>query len=278
MEKAIDCDTYFDPQRAGGGYESPSSQAVGPGPISQPAGQQTGLMRLGIVVAMPAEARSLTKRRLALGEQIQLQENISLHLSGVGPKRARRAAEALLEKGCTALLSWGIAGGLAPGLSPGSLVLPKWVIAADEHTYDVDPRWHDLMVSRLSGQLDLHTEALAESPGVLASPTEKKVLFRRTSAVAVDMESAAVARVAQAGNISFMAVRAISDPVDSPIPKSALVAFSSSGRLSVLRLLKGLVEHPTDLFDLVRLGLNTHAAHATLMVVARSLSGTLLIR
>lgn len=226
-------------------------------------------MRLGIVVAMPTEARSLTKRRLVLGEQIQLQESISLHLSGIGPRRARRAAEALLGKGSTALLSWGIAGGLIPSLSPGSLVIPRSIIAADRTCYGVDLNWHGRIVNRLSSQLIPHTEPLAESPGVLTSPAEKKALFHRTGAVAVDMESAAVALVAKAAKAPFMAVRAIADPVNLALPKNALVAFSSSGRLSVLSILKGLLQHPMDLFTLARLGLNFRAAQDTLATVAR---------
>jgi adenosylhomocysteine nucleosidase len=225
-------------------------------------------MSLGIVVAMPAEARSLTQRRLVPGEQAQLQENISLHLSGIGPKRARRAAEALLENGSTALLSWGTAGGLIPGLFPGVLIIPRRIIAADQTYYDVDLNWHAAIIRRLSSQRNLHTEPVAESAGVLASPAEKKALSHRTGAVAVDMESAAIAAVARGAKVPFMAVRAIVDSVDRPLPKITFVAFSSSGQLSLPRVLKGLLQHPMDLFGLARLGLNFRAAQGTLATVA----------
>ncbi len=227
-------------------------------------------MRLGIVVAMPAEARSLTKQRVVLGEQIQLQERISLCLSGVGPRRARRAAEALLMKGSTALLSWGTAGGLDEGLSPGSLVLPRSVIASDQTVYEVHADWHGRIVSLLSDKLNLHTEPLAESPGVLVSPAAKKALSHRTGAIAVDMESAAVGLVARAANVPFMALRAIADPVGMPLPKSALVAFNSSGQMRVLGVLKGLLRHPTDLLRLVYLGISFRTAQGTLTTVAQT--------
>ncbi len=234
-------------------------------------------MRLGIVVAMPAEARSLTKQRLALGGQTEIQEGISLHLSGIGPRRARRAAEALVKKGCTALLSWGTAGGLVPGLSPGSLLLPKRIIAADQTVHDVDPGWHGRMVNRLSGRLKLLTEPLAESPGVLTRPAEKQNLSHRTGAVAVDMESAALAAVAQRAAIPFIAVRAISDDIDLEIPRSFLAAVDEHGRLRPVILLKGLAKRPFELFALIRLGRSFHAAQVTLMTVVRLMGNNGLI-
>jgi adenosylhomocysteine nucleosidase len=228
-------------------------------------------MRLGIVVAMPAEARSLTKQRLVLGGQIEIQEGISLHVSGIGPRRARRSAEGLLGKGCTALLSWGTAGGLVPGLSPGSLLLPKRVIAADQTVRDVDLSWHGRIIDRLSGRLRVQTEPLAESPGALTTPAEKKHLSHRTEAVAVDMESAALAAVAQRAAIPFLAIRAISDDVALKIPRSFLTAMDERGRLRLIILLKGLARRPIDLFALIRLGRGFHAAQAALTTVAHLL-------
>ncbi len=226
-------------------------------------------MRLGIVVAMPAEARTLTKQRLALGEQTEIQQGIFLHLSGIGPRRARRSAEALLEKGCTALLSWGTAGGLVHDLPPGRLLLPKRIIAADQTVRDVDLSWHGRIVGQLSGRLRLQTEPLAESPGVLTTPAEKETLFHRTGAIAVDMESAALAAVAQRAAIPFIAIRAISDDMDLEIPRSFLSAMDEKGRLRSLMLFKGLARRPIELFALIRLGRGFHAAQVALTTVAR---------
>ena len=98
---------------------------------------------LGIVVAVTGEARSLVKQSVANGDLIRLPDGAMLTVSGIGPKRATVASRALLENGAAALLSWGSAGGLSPDLFPGSLILPKAVIASNRSCYCVDATWHN---------------------------------------------------------------------------------------------------------------------------------------
>ncbi len=95
-------------------------------------------MRLGIIAATAAEARTLAKAPIPPGELIHLPTGSLMLLSGMGAHRARLAARTLLENGATALVSWGVAGGLAPGLSPGSLILPETIIAIDQSVYPAD--------------------------------------------------------------------------------------------------------------------------------------------
>src|SRR5208337_4157039 len=109
------------------------------------------LRRLGIVVAMTAEARSLVREPTVTEGLIHLADGILVKLSGIGPRRAGEAAKNLLENGATALLSWGCAGALVPTLSPGSLVLPSSVIGADQSCYSSDPTWHGRLLNRLKG-------------------------------------------------------------------------------------------------------------------------------
>jgi adenosylhomocysteine nucleosidase len=227
------------------------------------------LSHLGIVVAVPAEAQSLAKQPIANGELIHLSEGAMLKISGMGPRRAALASRTLLEKGATALLSWGSAGGLAPKLFPGSLILPKTVIASDQSRYHVEASWHQRLGNRLKGHVDFHTEPLVESTSVVRTPAEKAVLFLRTGAIGVDMESAAVATVAQEAQVPFMVVRAVADSTDTTIPKSSLKAVDEFGRLSGFKLIQGLVEYPGEFFALVRIARNYRAAQRTLAVVAR---------
>ena len=234
------------------------------------------MRRLGIVVAMTAEARSLVREPPVIEGTIRLGEGILVKLSGIGPQRAGEAAKNLLEYGATALLSWGCAGALVPALSPGSLVLPNTVIGADQFSYSSDPTWHGRLLDRLKGCIDLHHGPLAESGTVLRSSAEKKVLFERTGAMAVDMESGAVARVAHEAHASFIALRAIADSAGVTIPQSSVGAVNEFGELNLLRLLKELIRQPFELFAMIRLGWNFRAAQATLAKVAR-LAGTNLL-
>jgi len=229
-------------------------------------------------VAVTAEARSLVKQSVANGELIRLPDGAMLSISGMGPGRATEASRALLEKGVTALLSWGSAGGLAPEISPGSLILPKTVIASNRARYHVDATWHNRLCHRLEGHINFLTEPMTESTTVVCSPEEKAILFRETGAIGVDMESAAVAAVAQKKEVPFLVVRAVADAVDTTIPKSTLKAFDEFGRLRFLKLIHGFVQHPTELFALLRIGRNYGAAQRTLATVVRLTGNNLLIQ
>jgi len=250
---------------------------MGLGTLSQPSEQEIRLIRLGIVVAMTAEARSLVQKPILSGDLMHLSEGTVIQLSGMGPQKAGEAGKNLLGHGATALLSWGSAGGLVSTLSPGGLVLPGKVIGADQSSYTTDPPWRGRLLDRLKGSLDLHQGSLAESVTALKGPAEKKVLFERTGAIAVDMESGALAKVAQEAGVPFMAVRAIADPADMTIPQSSLRAVDEFGELSLLKLLSGLIRHPAELFDLIRLGRNFRAAQVTLSKVAHLAGSQLLI-
>ncbi|HMK76517.1 MAG TPA: purine phosphorylase [Thermodesulfobacteriota bacterium] len=234
------------------------------------------MRRLGIVVAMTAEARSLVREPTVTKGLTHLAEGILVKLSGIGPRRAGEAAKNLLGHGATALLSWGCAGALVPTLSPGSLFLPSSVIGADQCSYSPDPTWHGCLLNRLKGCVDLHQGSLAESGTVLRSSAEKRVLFERTGAMAVDMESGAVARVAQEADAPFVAIRAIADSADMAIPQSSVGATDEFGELNLLRLLKELIRRPFELFAMIRLAWNFRAAQVTLAKVAR-LAGTNLL-
>jgi adenosylhomocysteine nucleosidase len=235
------------------------------------------LKRLGIVAAMGTEARSLVKHPIAKGKIIYLPDGTMIQVSGIGPGKASSAAKALMEEGAAGLLSWGSAGGLHSKLSSGSLVLPKIIIRADRSIYPTDAQWHEQLCNRLRGYVDLHEGPLAESPTPLRHHFEKENFYRRTGAIAVDMESGAVAAVAREAHVSFMAIRAISDPFDATIPASVLYAIDEFGELNVLRFAKGLMQHPFELFSLIFLGQHFRAAQTTLAKVARLAESNLLV-
>lgn len=226
------------------------------------------MMCPGIGAALFAEARILAKGLKATGELIHLPGGAMMLVSGMGANRARLAAQALLENGATTLVSWGFAGGLLPGLPAGSLIIPEDVIATDQIVYPVDSVWHKHLCRQLKGYIDLYQGPLAESLAMLASCAEKKKLFSRTGAIAVDMESASIALFAKKAGVPFMAIRAITDPAEMVIPQSVQNCVDEFGRVSLSRVIQGVIKHPMDLPLLVRLGRNFRAARAALAKVA----------
>ena len=152
---------------------------------------------LGIVAALEME-----RRWIGAPEPL-------VELSGVGDARAENAAHRLVDRGATALVSWGVAGGLDPDLEPGTVVLPDAVVHADGSSSPVDEAWRDRLLERVSGRVVISTLSLYHASSVITSPDEKRAVYERVGAGAVDMESAAVAAVATETGIPFVVVRVV---------------------------------------------------------------------
>lgn len=224
--------------------------------------------RLGILVAMPQECRSLTNKRIPEGGFLALNESCLIGLSGAGPKAASRCAVLLAEQGVTALISWGCAAALDPSLKPGDLVLPASVIGADGKSLETNPAWRGRWVAQLEAQLPVYQGNLLESRQIISLASEKRMLFADTGAIALDMESAAVARAALDLGLPFLAVRSIVDPADVDIPPSIAAAFDENGVLSALKMLGGALLRPRDCLGILRLGRDFWEAMGTLKFVA----------
>ncbi len=233
-------------------------------------------MHLGIIAATAAEARILTKAPIRAGELTFLPEGGIIILSGIGARRAGLAARTLLENGATALVSWGLAGGLLPAVASGSLILPQCVIGPNQSMYRVAPLWHERLCNRLERHVVLHRGTLAESMVVLSDGAGKASLFQRTGAMAVDMESASIALAAQKAEVPFMAIRAIMDEAEMVIPRSVLNSVDEFGHMHSLRLVSYLIGRPAEVGSLIKLVRNFQSARATLTVVARQAGSNLL--
>jgi adenosylhomocysteine nucleosidase len=169
----------------------------------------------------------------------------------------------------TALLSWGSAGGLDPEVRPGTLLLPESVLTAEGQRFEVAAAWRAKLHQLMSRQLEVHSGALVQSLHPVTTAQQKRALFARTGAVAVDTESAAIAEVAASRGLPFVAVRAVLDPATRGLPRSAVAAVDSSGRLLVKDLVRGLLRRPGDLPGVLRLSSDLRLARGTLATVAR---------
>jgi nucleoside phosphorylase len=221
-------------------------------------------MTLGIVAAMSAEMRTITRQRVSMGIVARHSSKVLLALSGIGPERARTAGKLLLAHGATALLSWGTAAALDSNLAPGSLILPKTMIAADETVFPVCPEWHDRLRKQLSGSFKIYTGTMVESPAVLFNSNDKHALFERSGGIAVDMESAAIAAVAYEAGIPLMIVRCIADSADMAVPQRLVYIMEDAGGLRQLRLLVSVTMHPREWSTIARLATGFYAARKTL--------------
>ena len=89
------------------------------------------LRSMGVIAAMAAEARALRPLRQTTGGLHLRDDGTLVSISGIGADAATSAAQSLASGGATALMSFGLAGGLDPALRPGSIVLPDQVMRRD---------------------------------------------------------------------------------------------------------------------------------------------------
>lgn len=198
-----------------------------------------------------------------------------LWLSGMGAQAARAAAEGLHQHGVTALVSFGVAGALNPDLKPGDLVLPDAIHAGTQ--LPVNIAWRDRLQNLLPADITVRNGVLANSDVPLTGTKAKLDLAQATGACAVDMESAAIAAVAAAADIPFIAVRAIIDPLQFSPPEALLDAVYPDGGVNSTRLIVLLLKRAVRVSTLLRMGAGMRAARKTLSKVIQS-AGTGLVR
>jgi hopanoid-associated phosphorylase len=212
-----------------------------------------GAARVAVVTGLRAEARCLRGLK------------VDVACSGASPERARAEAARLLAEGATGLVSFGLAGGLAPELRPGDLLLPETIRAPDGRSLPTDSGWRGRLRARFeTGGLRARGGSLAGSERIVATVADKQTLRATTGALAVDMESHEVAAVASAAGLPFLVLRAVADPYDRVVPQAAVEALRPDGQVRLLATLGGVIRDPGQLIALVRLGRDSAAALATL--------------
>jgi len=207
--------------------------------------------KIGIITGLTAEAHWLREA----GFMVQA--------GGGTPYGAQRAAEALVKAGAQGLISFGLAGGLKPGLRPGSILVPPAVIEGSR-TYVCDFR----LMEFLGGSTG--TPVLAGQK-IAATAHEKALLYRRSHPAAVDLESGAVARVATEKALPFAVLRAVTDPAELDLPPAAMVALKDDGSVDLGKVLIAVLKQPKQIPALIALGKDAKAARAALIARVKTL-------
>ncbi len=237
---------------------------------------------VGIFTALDAEARSLgpLKRGPAGAERgsnpglacrlVSLGDGSLVAIGGMGPAAADRAAGALVAGGATALVSWGMAGGLDPELAPGTLFLADEIVERTGTPLATTRRWREGLAHAAAAHCVVAGGRLLTSDRLIGTVADKTLVRAETGAAAVDMESMAIARRAREHGLPFIAARVIVDSARDAVPRSFLAAIGPSGELRVGRLLGALATAPGDVVELIRLGRRYAAAGRSLRAVART--------
>lgn len=231
-------------------------------------------MITGIVVALPEELSTLTAKKIEKGCIGYIGEKILVVYSGIGPKNASASAELLVKQGIGNLISWGCVASLDKAFKPGDLVVTDSFVDVDGVGLDIGNKdWVTHVQAALAKELLMTARAgkLAESKNIVVNSRDKEQLATTSGAIAVDMESVAIAKVAKSHGLPFLAVRAVADPLDMDLPKAVSHALNDQGEVILSKLLMFLLLHPSELPGLVKLGLHFYAAKNTLKRVAKLL-------
>lgn len=206
-----------------------------------------------IVAALEAELRPVRRR---------LGNSIHTAALGIGARRAGETMRRLLvERRPGRVLLVGFSGSLSPDLAAGEVVGGQSVVQVDGRTWQLA-----VPNSQRCGQLLCVDE-------VASDPAKKSELGRRFNALAVDMESAAVAEVCQNAQIPLTILRAISDGVDDALPPDLACLVHPDGRTNLLGVITYLLRHPNRLPALLGLGRATGLAGERLAEAAWQVVG-----
>ncbi len=172
-----------------------------------------------------------------------------------------------LRRGCRNIISFGLAGGLAPNLRAGDWVVASSVIDAKQ-TRPTDQTWSKKILTMIPGA------GYAPILGVDTAITDiegKRRVHAETGAAAVDMESHLVARLAAAHGLSFTAVRVVIDPAHRFVPAAALAGMLPGGKTSIAAVMREVIARPSQLLGLIRITFDAHVAHGALRRTRRIL-------
>jgi hypothetical protein len=181
------------------------------------------------------EARAI---RRAIGGGGENDRVAGVFVVGLG---GRSIPEELPKEGVGAILLAGFGGALDPALGIGDVVAEG---ISEEQALGIGAR----------------AGAIHTARQIVGTAAEKAELYRRTGAMAVDMEGEAVAPMAVALGVPLVHLRAITDTCDHALDPRLLRCLGPCGEVKLASLVRMVVCHPAMIFPLVRLGLRSRRA------------------
>jgi hopanoid-associated phosphorylase len=181
------------------------------------------------------------------------------------PLQLESALEQAIIRGCRGIISFGVAGGLAPSLRPGDWVVPSVIVTKTER-FPTHPEWSQRIEQAIPGARSGEMIGVDEP---VSTRDAKQALYLKTGALAVDMGSHLAANVARRFGLAFAAFRIIIDPADRTLPPAALLR--PRGRSDLGAILRSLAQQPGQLPAMARLAFDAWIASRALLRGRRQL-------
>ena len=231
----------------------------------QPADEDKAHADIGLVSALAIELGPLLERctrvKKYTGGKFTFRGGrydeirIAVVESGMGFAKARRATEALIEAHTPNwVLSVGFSGGLLPKMKIGDMVLANSIVDTHGNELELDLKMAE---DREKG---VYVGRFVNADEIVRFVSDKKKFAEEYGAIAVDLESLAVAQVCRDQGKRFMAVRVISDDLSADLPAEVLSVIGATGALRVGSAIGSFFRRPSSIKDLWRLRETAHQA------------------
>jgi len=237
---------------------------------------------LGVVAAMPQEIAPLLRRvkgyrrervdgfhlyRFACGSV-----PVVLIESGMGPAHAGAATRALIRLAAPmVILNFGFAGGVAPGLRVGELVLAERVYTLEQGRVAEAPRPDAALGALLfdacrDARCTLRRGCFITAAGIMNKGALAGALGPDIRLPVLEMETAAVLREAEPAGIPVVALRGVSDAADEELGFCIEELCDPQLNISPARVAGCLARKPYLIPQLVRLAGNSKKAGRSLAI------------
>jgi len=168
--------------------------------------------------------------------------------------------KAAIAHGVSGIISFGIAGGLAPHLRAGDCIVAS-AVKSGRDVIVTDRVWTKTLLAAIPNAI--HAE-VAGVDRLLVTPTDKQNVHRETGAAIADMESHIAGRVAVAHGIPFAACRIVIDAAHRTLPAAASVGLREDGSPDALAVFHSVLREPSQLPDLMRTARESRIARKAL--------------
>jgi adenosylhomocysteine nucleosidase len=167
---------------------------------------------------------------------------------GTGAAKAARGTQAIIDGHTPSwVISAGFSGALSPELKIGDIVVADALVDGTANSLAIE------MKMPANPSKGLHVGRVVMADHLVRTIAEKQKLASATGALAVDMESFAVARVCRETKTRFLAVRVICDDLETDLPSEVLSIVGDSGSLRLGAALGALWKRPASFKDMWRL-------------------------
>lgn len=190
---------------------------------------------VGIVTALPMELNpflGLCERRRSytggkfkyVGGIYKDKVKVVVVQKAVGFAKARAATQSLIDAHSPSwIISAGYSGALKHDMQVGNIVVGNSI--ADQHGHSMKI---DLQMPS-DPENGIYVGRLLTADEIVLKIEEKQKLGAQHDALAVDLESLAVAQVCKENGVRFMAIRTLSDDMTEDLPKEVLSLMGESG-------------------------------------------------